>query len=65
MLHAICPQHWNFGFSKYADRYLAAILYRLNCGFDHCAVPTNRPLVAAAVCAPPPEHCIPMAETLC
>jgi hypothetical protein len=47
----------SFDFSKYAERYLAAIAYRFNRRFDLQALPT-RLLVAAVVCPPRPESWI-------
>jgi hypothetical protein len=53
-----------FGFSEYAEHYLAAITYRFNRRFDLQALP-NLLLVAAATCDPRPERWMRMAETHC
>ena len=53
-----------FGFRKYVERYLGAIIYRFNRRFDLHALP-NRLLVAAVASGPRSERWIRMAETHC
>lgn len=53
-----------FSFRKYAVRYLAAFAYRFNRRFNLAAL-HERLLVAAAHCAPRPQHSIRLAEVHC
>ena len=53
-----------FGFSKYAERYLAAITYRFNRRFDLAPCPTDC-WSPPSRCAPRPERWIRMADTHC